>query len=854
MAVTELQFTEGTEITNRVEDIRSMRNMAYYDGGYWWTEYDGVSTTSPWTQTLYKASTPNGTGVSQHTFSNTSRAANGYANMYTKVYGDIIISMVAHECDLGGWTVRIGIMYSLDGGSSWETNYEFQGNAVAGASQQYQGAVDAFVLGSTVYVMWTGQYGTSPDRWYCYVRDVPVTDTDVVIIYGAELVHAGIVIGSEYWFEYCDTSGNWQMGSFDGSTYTVEEQITMDSPTDADLYYQQYAKYKNTEVSVDRNYLRTRVVGSTLWTKYTAASPTYPVFIWSLDGSRIEYIIWNENIWVWTLGGSLENMQEYAGAAYVGIGDWFCDGTYQWSPTQVNVEFNKGIINNRLMNYPLARLSSSTAPFSNQWLQIYNDAVEMLYKGRVVRDKNDGSEYIYTMRSGIEEDFDVKITESYSGSTIKEIVEDIIDKYFNHIWYDTGISNVNTDTFTKNFNGVGFKDVLKWAAQYGGYVGRFTPDYELILGAFTNSSEAIDEASTTYGYSELSFETFHEKFSLIRIYGGYINGKRAESTAVGEPNQGYWQDDFATITDQTELDDMAAQILSDKNVDIVAARYMLAGKDQMYVGEYYAFTSARRSLSGATWYFIEVEYNIKNGMQIIYSTDSFWMPNPTRQEAQDDRITQNEQNIGAVEEKLGVSGYDSEDDDITYQFGQVKLGLPYAGVPGWAGFGHRDYMGPSNQYGIMQNSVGRLKLNGGTGQSIQMVIANGTPIIQVEADGIIIAQHMRLASQKAVTIYMTHTHGAGRVVYMDGTTVTFADGDLVALVTKPAIGITTEDNYIAISGVVYYSGAAAGTVYYVSGTAGYLTTATTQTYVQRVAIGVATDYVLVFPSIDVLTS
>jgi len=121
-------------------------------------------------------------------------------------------------------------------------------------------------------------------------------------------------------------------------------------------------------------------------------------------------------------------------------------------------------------------------------------------------------------------------------------------------------------------------------------------------------------------------------------------------------------------------------------------------------------------------------------------------------------------------------------------------------------------------------------------------------------EGTLEANDIKLASKKAVTIYMSHSLGAGKVVYMNGTTVTNADGDLVALVTKPAIGITTEDNYIAISGVVYYSGAVAGSIYYVSGTAGALTTATTQTYVQRVAIGVATDYVLVFPSIDVLTS
>lgn len=110
-----------------------------------------------------------------------------------------------------------------------------------------------------------------------------------------------------------------------------------------------------------------------------------------------------------------------------------------------------------------------------------------------------------------------------------------------------------------------------------------------------------------------------------------------------------------------------------------------------------------------------------------------------------------------------------------------------------------------------------------------------------------------LASGKGITIYMSHSLGVGKCVYITGTTVTVCNNTSSTSITHPAIGITTANNYICVSGVVGSLSLTAGLTYY-TGTSGGLVTTITQAYVQRVGVAISTTQLLVMPSLDVITT
>lgn len=209
------------------------------------------------------------------------------------------------------------------------------------------------------------------------------------------------------------------------------------------------------------------------------------------------------------------------------------------------------------------------------------------------------------------------------------------------------ISPLNTTTFTKKFNS-DVKDVLKWAASYAGLISAFRPDNQLYLSAFIPNGQSVNEGSETYGFAEVKYEQFNEQYSLIRLYGGYLNGVQLTKIIIGEPNFGYLQDTFANITTQAELDALATQIASDKKVEVNAFVIHLAGLDHISVGTISQLTSINRSITDESYNIIKNETDLIYGNQQIYITDSYWIPKPTKAESAESRITQNEQNIAAV--------------------------------------------------------------------------------------------------------------------------------------------------------------------------------------------------------------
>jgi hypothetical protein len=656
---------EANTASNTIEDIRDMRNIGEYNGDYYWASI-GAGSEYGDTLYLYKAPDFTTTPTLVHSF-----GFNG-AIPYATTTGKILVRVFRDEVYVAGafsyfngvtskyeYTLLMFNSQDLDQVTpTWYENSRSNGLSTT-AGQQFV-PIDFLDWNSAtltpVWIVLQGG-GTTETTIYCTTTQTSVNETSFTIAANNKFYNGYLDDNDDYWFLYEDASNNWRKGRFYQSTFAFDagqlyEEWTL--PTTYDISKQQYIVQFSKDIIIDPYHIQLSNDDGGIFSKYTADSPTTAVcLIYGEEVNKdINYIVWDENVWKLTQGGSIENIQAHTGAAYVGYDTWFSDGDDIWLETFTYANITSGDVTHRVMDYPLATIRSPDQPFTNQWLELYNSSDTLIYQGRVVKDRNNGTEYIYTMISGIEEDFAIKITESFTSKTIKEMTEFIIDKYFNHIWYGTNISNTNTDTFTKSFSGIGFKDFLKWAAQYGGYICSFTPDYEIRLGPFLSSGESIDENATTYAYLEKSFETFHEKFSLVRIYGAYVNGVQLMSEVQGEPNYGYWQDEFATANTQVELDNLADQILSDRNVVITAATFEVANKDYLQVGEDFTYTSYRRSITAESWYFSTNVISFLNESQSIYATDSFWMPTVSKEEKTNDRITQNEQHIGALEDKV----------------------------------------------------------------------------------------------------------------------------------------------------------------------------------------------------------
>jgi len=112
-----------------------------------------------------------------------------------------------------------------------------------------------------------------------------------------------------------------------------------------------------------------------------------------------------------------------------------------------------------------------------------------------------------------------------------------------------------------------------------------------------------------------------------------------------------------------------------------------------------------------------------------------------------------------------------------------------------------------------------------------------------------------LATGKGITIYKTHSFGAGWWVGINSSgTVYKAQSDSSVLINYPCIGVTTANNYIMISGVYTTSGLDAGEIYSIDATEGTITTGNTEAYLQRVGVALSTTQILVMPSLDVITT
>lgn len=241
--------------------------------------------------------------------------------------------------------------------------------------------------------------------------------------------------------------------------------------------------------------------------------------------------------------------------------------------------------------------------------------------------------------------------------------------------FDTldSISPLQSGTYTMGFHGTTMQEFFRWADNQVGYITSIRPDNQVYWNQYNSSGISIDPTvSPGATLGETPIKTRNTKFSKITVFGGYVDGVRLKSTVFGDPNYKPWLDWFPMITDQTQLDEIAAQEASDKNVTVKRWKNGVLYPtgdypDQgiIYYGTSFLLTYSRYALTDAEWYFLSVKYDGIINQSNFSSADSYLSPSSeentsgtrtgtdSRINSNTERTVNNEQDIGALEAKVG---------------------------------------------------------------------------------------------------------------------------------------------------------------------------------------------------------
>jgi hypothetical protein len=269
--------------------------------------------------------------------------------------------------------------------------------------------------------------------------------------------------------------------------------ITIPASWDADK--QLYYILNNDEYLIDADHFNFSPNGGT-YTSYTASATTAVGVIWDYNTSNqyiINYFIWNDKILKILAGGSFGRVQAIATAARCGFDDFFVDPVankaYQATLT-IDTSISMCKIITKVHVPPNARISTGTSPFINQYYLLYDDDDVEIYEGWVKTYKSDSQDYVLVMKSGVEVDFNQRVSESYITKTIDYILLDIETKYCRFL--HSGVSTIDTSfttTFTISFNNWTVLDIIKWAERMAGMIFSIRPDLTMYFGTMIASGK-----------------------------------------------------------------------------------------------------------------------------------------------------------------------------------------------------------------------------------------------------------------------------------------------------------------------------------------------------------------------------
>ena len=324
------QFAEVSGTNDDLEDLNNFKNLAEYNGTYWFIKDIGDDP--------YVASVVGLTG--ETVTAGATRTADpgaGYVfkSAIARSFGDDIYLVAAYTDGANVKTIRF---YSLDGGDTWEVPISGTFGGLTNTE-----VIDIYKIGANYYYIITTQNaGNTYINSYQWVAGVAGGLTISETGHYLEVV-GGYNDGTYYYFLVSNLdvdAVNISKYKNDGTTTSYIESIgiTVASVTTWNPHHQLYWKQGNQELFFNEDIFQTRRYGTSTWTNITDVGTTTNGVVWYKDSAGnyiINWIIWKDSIYKIFAGGGIAKIQTYTGNAYVGWNDWFANGAdkiYQLDP------------------------------------------------------------------------------------------------------------------------------------------------------------------------------------------------------------------------------------------------------------------------------------------------------------------------------------------------------------------------------------------------------------------------------------------------------------------------------------------------------------------------------------------
>jgi len=545
-----------------------------------------------------------------------------------------------------------------------------------------------------------------------------------------------------------------------------------------------------------------------------------------------------------------------------------------WQYEDIGNEIHNCDIDYEMGMVTLAEFTTTRDFGSNVTANIYDDSAGLLFSGTIYSKKYDGLVREYKCVSYDKEMNDLKLSyDATAGVALNVAIEAILDNC-GYLYYDSSIT-ANATEIKADWNNIPVKEMLDTIAALAEWVWYVDTDGKVYFNDGTTDTGHTITNATGEVFSQVVIKDIQAQINYVKLYGGYVDGVRKTATAEDEASQQLhglvkYIDHYPHITDQTQLDTLAAAILARADISsnpkyVYVSLYSL---EKEVCGERINFAFSPLSLSADDFTILKIKYDATGDVG-VYTLSSGFVSEEVVYGASSGVKTQpaDEEQMDILGASVSGGGIENVVEDETPELGgdldcndkaltEIKSIVFQDGGSTVDIIRDEDNMATDDDAALA------------TQQSIKAYA--DTKATAAESVAAAEAAGLTLAASKAIHIDGTpaddtytgivldiDTTGCavGDAVYVDGTnSVLPADADAIA--TMPAIGICVAAGKVLTHGVYRDDSVlalATASKVYVSCTAGDLTTTAPSgngDVVQVMGITVGADMIFVSPSLD----
>lgn len=267
------------------------------------------------------------------------------------------------------------------------------------------------------------------------------------------------------------------------------------------------------------------------------------------------------------------------------------------------------------------RIITSTQPVENDFYLFQDDDGTECYEGFCKEDLDHGtSEFPSELIHPSTFDLDQPITASYPqdpADTLKETLVHLLSNFCEFISYTTA-SLLVAESFNVEveFKNISLREALDHFAKINNRTWYITVNNILWFSAGTEDS-GKDLLWGTDPMGKVLRKRIVQKYSIVELFGGYVNGVRISSIAQGEANFAYYFDELPSIRSQSDLNTAASNLVNQTNTIIKKYNVKdIPSKGIIQPGTQVDFSLANDEYTEAEakWFVYELEYDALHGI------------------------------------------------------------------------------------------------------------------------------------------------------------------------------------------------------------------------------------------------